>query len=168
VTTVASVQNVPIAHSGRLAFTDAYPRLFDQAYRIAYRLLGDRTEAEDVAAETCARAYSRWRAVSDFAEPWCVRVSGNLALDLLRARSRATRRGHQQPFERDEIAASTQRLDLYRALTQLPRRQREVVVLRFLGDQTEEQTAALLGVSAGSVKTHGSRGLSRLRELIQR
>ena len=166
-TATASVENLPVAHSGRIAFTDAYPRLFDEAYRVAYRLLGNRTEAEDVAAETCARAYSRWRGVADYAEPWCIRVAGNLALDILRARARAARQDQSQQRPSDDFATSTERLDLYRALKLLPRRQREVVILRFLGDQSEERTASLLGVSVGSVKTHGSRGLSRLRELIQ-
>ena len=157
---------VTVAQLGPVAFGDAYPRLFAEAYRVAYRLLGDRTEAEDVAAETCARAYSRWRTVSDYAEPWCVRVAGNQALDVLRSRSRAARRGQDHRPERDEAASAIDRLDLYRALTALPRRQREVVVLRYLGDQSEEQTASLLGLSVGSVKTHASRGISRLREVI--
>jgi RNA polymerase sigma factor (sigma-70 family) len=151
-----------------VAFADAYPRLFADAYRVAYRLLGDRAEAEDVAAETCARAYSRWRSIIDYAEPWCVRVAGNQALDLLRARSRAARRGTEQSHRRDAVADSIDRLDLYAALSDLPRRQREVVVLRYLGDQSEEQTAALLGLSVGSVKTHASRGIGRLREVVQR
>jgi RNA polymerase sigma factor (sigma-70 family) len=155
------------SHAAPVAFSDAYPRLFDDAYRVAYRLLGDRSEAEDVAAETCARAYSRWRSIADYAEPWCVRVAGNQALDVLRSRTRAARRGQEQRASRDEVAASVDRLDLYAALTQLPRRQREVVVLRYLGDQSEEQTASLLGLSVGSVKTHGSRGIARLREVVE-
>ena len=50
-----------------------------QTLQVAYRLLGDRTEAEDVAQEACARTYSRWASVRDHAEPWCVRVASNLA-----------------------------------------------------------------------------------------
>ena len=158
---------VTLGLSGPIPFTEAYPRLFAEAYRVAFRLLGDRTEAEDVAAETCARAYSRWRSVADYAEPWCVRVAGNQALDLLRARARAARRGRDTLVPCDESGSSIERLDLYAALTSLPRRQREVVVLRYLGDQSEEQTASLLGLSVGSVKTHGSRGIARLREVMQ-
>jgi len=165
---VALGGGVDVSQAGPLAFADAYPRLFADAYRVAYRLLGDRTEAEDVAAETCARAYSRWRSIADYAEPWCVRVAGNQALDLLRARTRAAKRGREQPYSRDAVADSIDRLDLYAALCDLPRRQREVVVLRYLGDQSEEQTASLLGLSVGSVKTHASRGIGRLREVVQR
>src|SRR4051794_14940608 len=156
-------------HGGPLAFPDAYPRLFADAYRVAYRLLGGRAEAEDVAQETCARAYSRWRGITDYAEPWCVRVAGNLALDLLRARARAARRAPDMASPGyDDTASTVDRLDLYAALAALPKRQREVVVLRYLGDQSEEQTAGLLGCSVGTVKTHASRGISRLREVMGR
>lgn len=152
------------------AFEDVFPRLYGDAYRVAYRLLGDRSEAEDVAQEACARAYSRWSSISDYAEPWCVRVAGNLALDSLRARTRANRRTERLAAQ-DAVSGRVgvdERLDLYAALSRLPRRQRETVLLRYLGDQTEQQTAAALGVSVGSVKTHASRGLAALREVIER
>src|SRR5580704_18710180 len=74
------------------SFEEVFPVLIRDAYRVAYRLLGDRGEAEDVAQEACARVYSRWATVRDHAEPWCVRVASNLALDLLRARTRALKR----------------------------------------------------------------------------
>jgi RNA polymerase sigma-70 factor (sigma-E family) len=153
------------------SFEDAFPRLYADAYRVAFRLLGERSEAEDVAQEACARAYSRWSSVQDYAEPWCVRVAGNLALDVLRARTRAVKRQERLIREHSPVSGSAgadERLDLYAALHELPKRQREAVVLRYLGDQSEEQTAALLGVSVGSVKTHSSRGLARLREVIGR
>jgi RNA polymerase sigma-70 factor (sigma-E family) len=154
---------------GSPRFEDAFPRLYQDAYRVAYRLLGERSEAEDVAQEACARAYSRWSSIHDYAEPWCVRVAGNLALDTLRARTRAWKKHERLHAERATSGAAVdERLDLYAALERLPKRQRETVVLRYLGDQSEEQTAALLGVSVGSVKTHASRGLARLREVIER
>src|SRR5580704_3333043 len=74
------------------SFEEVFPVLIRDAYRVAYRLLGDRSEAEDVAQEACARTYSRWSSVRDHAEPWCVRVASNLALDTLRARTRAIKR----------------------------------------------------------------------------
>lgn len=156
---------------GSTTFEEAFPRLYADAYRIAFRLLGERSEAEDVAQEACARAYSRWSSIRDYAEPWCVRVAGNLALDALRARTRAIKRQERLAGEQTSVtrtATTDERLDLYAALSDLPKRQREAVVLRYLGDQSEQQTAELLGLSVGSVKTHASRGLARLREVIQR
>lgn len=150
-------------------FEEVFPVLVRDAYRVAYRLLGDRTEAEDVAQEACARAYSKWSSVRDHAEPWCVRVASNLALDLLRARTRAIKRNER--IKTNEIVMTPkvdERLDLYAALEKLPRRQRETVVLRYLGDLSEAQTADLIGCSVGSVKTHASRGLAALKEVITR
>ena len=56
-----------------------------------------------------------------------------------------------------------QRVDLHRALDTLSRRQREVLVLRFLADLPEADVAKVLGCSVGSVKQHASRGLATLR-----
>lgn len=168
---VLTFGEVTALRRGTTAFEEAFPRLYADAYRVAFRLLGERSEAEDVAQEACARAYSRWSSVHDYAEPWCVRVAGNLALDALRARTRAVKRHERLISEHTTVtrpAGSEERLDLYAALSDLPKRQREAIVLRYLGDQSEEQTAALLGLSVGSVKTHASRGLARLRELMPR
>jgi RNA polymerase sigma factor (sigma-70 family) len=166
---VLTLGEAALVRSGAPEFEDVFPRLYADAYRVAYRLLGERSEAEDVAQESCARAYSRWRSVHEYATPWCVRVAGNLALDALRARTRALRR--QERLVSETVTAGDgvdERLDLYAALARLPRRQRETVVLRYLGDQSEQDTAAALGVSVGSVKTHASRGLAALREVIER
>jgi RNA polymerase sigma-70 factor (sigma-E family) len=151
------------------SFEEVFPVLIRDAYRVAYRLLGDRGEAEDVAQEACARTYSRWSSVRDHAEPWCVRVASNLALDVLRARTRAAKRN--QRLVSSEVAPSAgvdDRLDLYAALAKLPKRQRESVVLRYLGDLSEAQTADVMGCSVGSVKTHSSRGLAALKEVLAR
>jgi RNA polymerase sigma-70 factor (sigma-E family) len=164
-----SFEEATAASASTATFEEVFPALIRDSYRVAYRLLGDRSEAEDVAQEACARAYSRWSSIRDHAEPWCVRVASNLALDLLRARTRALRRNER--LRADETAAGPkidERLDLYAALEKLPRRQRETVVLRYLGDLSEAQTADLIGCSVGSVKTHASRGLAALKEVITR
>ena len=136
------------------------------AYRAAYRVLGQRTVAEDVAAEALARAFSRWPSVSSHAEAWVVTVA-TLALDIARERARAARRTAELIDERPVDRVET-RLDLQAALLALPRRQREVVALRFLGDFSEQATAVALGLNVGTVKSHASRGLSRLRMTVER
>ncbi len=62
--------------------------------------------------------------------------------------------GAYDALERDELKA---------ALRGLQRRQREVLVMRYYADMTEAQVADLLGISLGSVKAYGSRGLAALR-----
>ena len=80
------------AFFGRGEFVDdfdaAFDNLWSRAYGVAYVVLGDRSESEDIAQETLARALVRWKKVSAYAEPWVVRVAGNLAIDRVRQRQR--------------------------------------------------------------------------------
>lgn len=149
---------------GGEGFEDSTPDLWALAYRVAYRILQDRSAAEDAAAEGLARTWSRWAQVGTYAEPWVARVTANLALgELRRLKPRAAAaRGHV-PAEDDVV---TNRLQLAAALQTLTRRQRDVVVLRYIADLPEADVARLLGCSTGSIKTHASRGLITLRRLL--
>jgi RNA polymerase sigma-70 factor (sigma-E family) len=142
-------------------FEEAYPELFRLAYRVSFRVLGDRGDAEDVAQEALARTHLRWTRLRDRPEGWVVTVATNLAIDRHRRRRRSTSLGTETLTLVD--VHQTERIDLARALRRLPRRQRQVVVLRYLADWSEADVAAALGVSTGSVKSHASRGLAALR-----
>jgi RNA polymerase sigma-70 factor (ECF subfamily) len=146
-------------------FAEAFADLYRPAYRAAYRLLGDRAEAEDIAQEACARACMRWNRLSD-PTPWVVRVAANLALDRWRRVRTATRHQNRVTIDLVTAEADERRVDLHRALATLPARQRQVVVLRYLADLTEAQTADALGCAVGTVKAHASRGLSSLRDVL--
>jgi RNA polymerase sigma-70 factor (ECF subfamily) len=152
-----------VVRAANTIFDDCYPGLYRSAYRVAFRLLGRREEAADLAQEACARAYARWNKVGGYDSPeaWVARVAGNLAIDVRRRRRTADR------FSRQLVAPKAvvegERVDLHRALVALPRRQREVVMLRYLADQPEAAVAAALGCSVGAVKAHASRGLAALR-----
>jgi DNA-directed RNA polymerase specialized sigma24 family protein len=63
------------------SFEEAYIELFLRAQRIAAGILNDRSEAEDVAAETMVRAMSSWSRVRAFSVPWVSRVARNLSID---------------------------------------------------------------------------------------
>jgi RNA polymerase sigma-70 factor (sigma-E family) len=142
-------------------FDDAFAALFRCAYRVAFRLLGDREDATDVAQEALARASVRWSRLLRGGDPtpWVVRVAANLALDRWRRRRVAARVAVVMPSS----TSLPERVDLQRALAALPRRQREVVVLRYVADLPEADVARALGCSVGTVKTHASRGLAALR-----
>jgi RNA polymerase sigma factor (sigma-70 family) len=145
-------------------FDDRFEVLGGLAYRVAYRLLGDREEAREVAQETLARAFARWRKVSRYDEPWVVRVATNQALDRHR-RWRPTvpiDDRHRAP-EPDPAHVALQRHGLVESLRRLPRRQREVVMLRYFADLPEREVADLLQTTVGSVKQHAHRALARLR-----
>ena len=94
-------------------------------------------------------------------EGWVVTVATNLAIDRIRRRRRPPTSGTEPVALVDTHLP--ERVDLARALQHLTRRQRDVVVLRYLADRSELEVAETLGCSPGSVKTHASRGLAALR-----
>jgi len=148
----------------RSRFDDRFEVLGGLAYRVAFRLLGDREEAREVAQETLARAFARWRKVSGYDEPWVVRVATNQALDRHRRRRPTVPLDdrHRAPGP-DPAHLALQRHGLVECLRRLPRRQREVVVLRYFADLPEREVADLLQTTVGSVKQHAHRALARLR-----
>jgi RNA polymerase sigma-70 factor (sigma-E family) len=150
----------PAEVAGREGFREAFDGLYESAYQHAYKLLGDREDAEDVAQEACTRACLRWRGL-DNPRAWVTHVTTNLAFDRFRRRRAAAK--YARSPRASAAPVDDPHLDLYRALAQLPKRQREVVVLRYLADFSEAQTAAALGCSPGTVKTHAARGLRALR-----
>src|SRR5205823_6262737 len=137
--------------------------LYTRAYGVAYQLLARRSEAEDVAQETLARAFVRWRKIRSYAESWVLRVARNLAIDTLRRLRRVDAAAATERRRPIAPGPNELRIDLHRALVTLSRRQREVIVLRFLADLPEADVAKALGCSIGSVKQHASRGLATLR-----
>jgi RNA polymerase sigma factor (sigma-70 family) len=154
---------VAVRGEGVTTFDAAFPHLFDVAMRPALRILRTTAAAEDVAAEVLARAYVDWARLADapWLDAWIVRVATNLSIDQVR---RAGRR-----FPRIHVADSGElevRLDLASAVARLPRRQREAVSLRYFGDLSERDVAAIMDVSVGSVKTHLHRGLATLRDQL--
>jgi RNA polymerase sigma-70 factor (sigma-E family) len=148
----------------RPAFDDRFDELAALAYRVAYRLLGDRGESEEVAQEALARAYARWRSVAGHADPWVARVASNLAIGRWRRRRPTVPiEERHMPHAADETTAALERGRLVESLRRLPRRQREVIVLRYVADLPEREVAAALKTSVGSVKQHAHRAVARLR-----
>src|SRR5438067_8028114 len=69
-------------------FDPAFRRLYPRASAVAYRILGEPTEAEDAAAEAFTRALVAWRRVADlpYLDAWVLRVTANVAVDAVRRR----------------------------------------------------------------------------------
>jgi len=134
-------------------------------------LLGAGADAEDVAQEAFVKAYrslGRFRPGSSF-RPWLLTIVTNEAHNRHRSsRRRADREirpGVDLPAAGpDELAESAERRAAVRAaLEQLPTAQREVLVCRFLLDLDERETAQVLRLAPGTVKSRTSRGLRRMR-----
>lgn len=134
--------------------------------RYAHLLSGDRTQAEDLVQGALATSYRHWPRIRRGAPEAYVRKA-ILNAHLSRWR-RLTRREHltSTPPERAGPAvhdAVDDRDAVWRALASLPPRQRAVLVLRYVEDMSERDTAHALGVRVGTVKSQASKALSTLR-----
>jgi RNA polymerase sigma factor (sigma-70 family) len=135
---------------------------------LAARMGLGREEAEDVGLAALAVTYDRWGRVSDlpYREAWTLRVTANLALRALKKRRMVAVPPVGWAGSPEEEVTS--RLALRSMLGGLPRRQRQVVVLRYLADLPESEVAEVLGIDVGSVKQHASRGRVALRDALAR
>jgi RNA polymerase sigma-70 factor (sigma-E family) len=148
-------------------FDELYGRHATPALRLAVLLVGDRARAEDLVAEAFARVLPRWRKgeVLDFG-PYLRTAVVNEFRSRLRREARAPELGPVVEVE-DLSELVADRAALADALRRLPDRQRAAIVLRYFEDLPERDTAELLGCSVGTVKSSVSRGLARLRDLLE-
>jgi RNA polymerase sigma-70 factor (sigma-E family) len=135
--------------------------------RTAYLLAGDWGAAEDLLQVTLTKTYLAWRRLGriDAVEPYARRVLVNTATSWWRRRwhgERPTESLPERPVS-DGLDARLERDALWQHVKQLPTRQRAVLVLRFYEDMSEADTAAMLGVSVGTVKSQCARALASLR-----
>ena len=138
-----------------------FRRLLPRAVAAAQRVTGERASAEDAAVEALTKAHLRWShlAGEEWRDLWVLRVSVNEAIRHLPRVARPVAAAEEIDFA--EMVATREMLGW--ALTALPRRQREVVVLRHLLGLSEVEVAMALQISHGTVKTHLRRGLAVLR-----
>jgi RNA polymerase sigma-70 factor (sigma-E family) len=138
--------------------------------RTAYLLAGDWATAEDLLQTALTKTYLAWKRLGgiDALEPYARRVLVNTSTSWWRRRWHGERPTEVLPERAgvDEIEQQLDRDALWRHLQALPARQRAVLVLRFYEDMSEAQTAALLEISPGTVKSQTSRALNTLRRRL--
>ena len=129
--------------------------------RSAYLLVQDEGLAEDLVQTALTKSWFAWRRIDD-PEAYVRRVMVTTATSWWRRRwVRET--PTEQPLGTDPGVGADPPLDLWDAVGRLPRRQRAVVVLRYLEDHTESETAELMGCSVGTVKSQCAKALAKLR-----
>ncbi|MEU7608472.1 SigE family RNA polymerase sigma factor [Micromonospora sp. NPDC049204] len=135
--------------------------------RTAYLLTGDWATAEDLLQTALTKTYLAWKRLGgiEAVESYARRVMVNTSTSWWRRRWHGERPTEVLP-ERAGVDEISQQLDrdlLWRHLRELPTRQRAVLVLRYYEDLSEAQTAAMLNISPGTVKSQSSRALATLR-----
>ena len=151
---------------------EALSRLFEAHYadlaRLAFYLTGSWTVAEDLAQEAFVRLWRRWGGLRDHrtALGYLRATVVNLSRSVLRRRLLELRHHQQTIGQEGHDTDPVARLDVARALAALPARKRACVVLRHLVDLSVEETAAVLGISTGSVKSQTHKGLRLLEAAL--
>ena len=141
----------------------ASPRLL----RSAYLLTHDWAAAEDLLQTALAKTWFGWDRVSGNPEPYVRKIIYHTYVSWWRRRSFGEHPTADPPDVArpdDAQAAVDERDEVWRALGRLPRRQRAVLVLRFFEDLSEAETAQILDITVGTVKSQAAKGLARLRQ----
>jgi RNA polymerase sigma-70 factor (ECF subfamily) len=146
------------------------------AFRTAYLVVGNAAEAEDAAQDGFVKAY---RALHRFRSgeplrPWLLKIVANEARNRRRAGTRRdaltlwatteSSSGEAAPSPEAALLESERRQTVLAAVEGLPEPQRLVIACRYFLDLSEEETAEVLGVRRGTVKSRTARALDRLRE----
>jgi len=163
------------ADTGEVAGSDALEDLVRLHHRrlvaLAYALCGNLSEAEDIVADAYARTWPRLaRGQVDDPAAYLRRAVVNGTASWRRhrfvVRREELRRRVAPPPDTTEDQVAGQD-ELWKALQTLPLGQRQVVVLRFIEDLSEADTAGLLGIPAGTVKSRAARALVALRQVAR-
>lgn len=173
---VAHQSTEPATNSSHPAETDRLAQVYLANYRsllaLARLLLDEPAACEDVVQEAYVRiaaAPARLRD-SSAAAAYLRTTVLNLCRSSLRRRLVAVRHApavHRKDLAIDIASSATDRVAVLAAMRTLPMRQREVIALRYYADLSEADTAELLGIALGSVKSHAHRGLTALARALE-
>jgi RNA polymerase sigma-70 factor, ECF subfamily len=172
VNAVSTSLDAPPAFSARSGFAEIVARELDAVYRYLVYLTGDRSAAEDLAAETFEKAFRTWRRFDPrrgTPRTWLCRIARTIAIDWFRAEARRRRREETYARElvaADEVFGDGLSAELEQALRELSPAEREVVALRVLLELDGPSAARVLGISQTACSTRLSRALRRLEERI--
>jgi RNA polymerase sigma-70 factor (ECF subfamily) len=179
ITESAATAADPAAHAGWVApsWDEIVRTHADRVYRLAYRLSGNRSDAEDLTQETFVRVF---RSLADYTpgtfEGWLHRITTNLFLDMVRRRQKirfdalaedaserlaSSEPGPERAYEQNNLDPEIQR-----ALDTLPADFRAAVVLCDLEGLTYEEIALTLNVKVGTVRSRIHRGRVLLRQAL--
>jgi RNA polymerase sigma-70 factor, ECF subfamily len=152
-------------------------RYREPVYRLAYLLVGDAHVADDITQQTFLRAFGHLDRFDTRRplRPWLLQITRNLARNRHRAFKRYVQAMQRFALAQPEpervetqVQAQQQATHLWQVVRRLPAPQQELIYLRFFLDLSVEETAAVLDLPPGTVKSRTHRTLRRLRGLIDR
>ncbi len=174
---MTEAQQIRLARQGDQAAWEALMRAHQEpVFRLAYLLLGDPDEAEDIAQETFLRAYKTLKRFDTERplRPWLLRIASNLAHNRHRSLGRymatLTRFARQDPdgIKQTSFKPDDEGQALWQAVRKMAKPFQEVVYLRYFLEMSENEMVDALDVPAGTVKSRLHRALSKLRGIIER
>lgn len=172
-TTVTATADTEVAGTTVDHLTETYRAHYRSLLGLAALLLDDTASCEDVVQEAFIRVHSARKRVRDPEKTlaYLRQTVVNLSRSTLRRRilglKLLSKPMPDMASAEEGAYDSLERRDLIKAMKGLQRRQREVLVLRYFADMTEAQVAETLGISLGSVKAYGSRGIAALRVAME-
>jgi RNA polymerase sigma-70 factor, ECF subfamily len=161
------------------AFATLYDRHSRAAYCLAYRMMGEKQAAEDLAQEAFIKVWRRagsYRAERASVRTWILSIVHNRGIDQLR--SHASRRRTQEKIEASAASSqpseafaetwrNTQAEQVREALSTLPKEQLKILELAYFSGYTHVQIAELVGLPLGTVKGRMRLGLKKIRAYFE-
>jgi RNA polymerase sigma-70 factor (ECF subfamily) len=171
----AKSQQVNATQSLEAELAGLYGEYYDKISRYASIHIGNRTDAEDIAGDVFLKALESLGLYEHRGIPmqaWLFKIAHNLVVDYLRRMSKrktvdidsVTLKSNESPEAIAEVNIEVERVK--KAMEQLTRDQREVLSLRFFGELTSKETAAIMGKSDGAVREMQRAATSKLRILL--
>lgn len=146
-------------------------------YRFAFRLLGNGQEAEDVVQEVMIKIWNKRQEMHTYLnmEAWCMRLTRNLSLDLLRARKRKQVDSLPEKFDIPAKIADPERLTVARdtlswvneIIDQLPNKQKMVIQLRDIEGYSYKEIAEMMEISVDQVKVNLFRARKKVKTSLK-
>lgn len=167
------------------AFSEIVELYKDKVYQLAYRMLGNRHEAEDIAQEAFLRAYINIHSYNPNRKfsTWLYRIATNLSIDRIRkkkpdyyldaevAGTEGLNMYSQIPADttlpEDELESMELQETIQNEILKLPEKYRSVIVLKYIEELSLKEISEILDLPVGTVKTRIHRGREALRNQLR-
>ena len=174
-----------ILKGDQLAFAELVELYQEKLYHMAYRMLNNKSEAEDIVQETFLRVYNNLHRYDENQKfsTWIYRIATNLCIDLLRKRKQVySLDAESSDYEgldgysmipsdnrtpESELLISETQSIIHKAIDQLPPKYKSVMVLRYIQELSLQEVGDILDMPVTTVKTRVHRGREYLRRKLE-